>query len=147
EGTSGEVEMSLCLADDSIIPAKFSRSALSRDNSSIGLLITDLTSLKQQLEFTARLQAVQDEERRRIARELHDSVGQLLVAIGMNLDAIKAEAGRLGAGAVRAISDNESLVDQAASEIRTISYLLHPPLLDVVGLASTLRSYVDGFSE
>jgi len=120
---------------------------LSQDKSAIGVLITDLTSRKEQIEFASRLQNVQDEERRRIARELHDSVGQLLAAIAMNFQVVHAQASKLDSEAARAIADNAALVKQASSEIRTISYLLHPPLLDEVGLASTLDWYVEGFSE
>jgi signal transduction histidine kinase len=110
-------------------------------------LITDLTVRKQQAEFASRLQNLQDEERKRIARELHDSVGQLLVAISMNLSIVQSQSHLLDSTAARAVSDNSLLVDQVSSEIRTISHLLHPPLLDLAGLASALRWYVDGFSE
>lgn len=142
-----EGEMGLRLADGSVISANFSFSALTRDKSATGVLITDLTSQKQHMEFAARLQNMQDEERRRIARELHDSVGQLLAAIGMNISLVQAQAHKLDARAAGAVSDNVALVEQVSREIRTISHLLHPPLLDIAGLASALRWYVDGFSE
>ena len=144
---SSEGELPLQLSDGRLIPANFSFTVLSRDKSAIGVLITDLTSQKQQMEFTSRLQSVQDEERRRIARELHDSVGQLLAAIGMNVSVVRAQAGNLDSTAAQAVADNAALLEQASSEIRTISYLLHPPLLDDVGLASTLDWYVEGFSQ
>lgn len=144
---SSEGEMCLRLADGSLIPAHFSFSILSRDKSATGVLITDLTVRKQQAEFASRLQNLQDEERKRIARELHDSVGQLLVAISMNLSIVQSQSHLLDSTAARAVSDNSLLVDQVSSEIRTISHLLHPPLLDLAGLASALRWYVDGFSE
>jgi len=144
---SSDGEMRLHLADGSLIPANFSFSVLARDKSATGVLITDLTLQKQQVEFASRLQHMQDEERKRIARELHDSVGQLLAAIGMNIDIVLSQSHKLDAKAVRAISDNARLVEQVSSEIRTISHLLHPPLLDLAGLSSALRWYVDGFSE
>jgi len=144
---SSDGEMRLHLADGSLIPANFSFSVLARDKSATGVLITDLTLQKQQVEFASRLQHMQDEERKRIARELHDSVGQLLAAIGMNLDFVQSQSHKLDAKAARAISDNARLVEQVSSEIRTISHLLHPPLLDLAGLSSALRWYVDGFSE
>lgn len=144
---SKEGEMRLRLADSSLIPANFSFSLLSRDKSATGVLITDLRSQKQQMEFAARLQAMQDEERRRLARELHDSVGQTLAALGMNIGIIQAQSHKLDAAAARAVADDAQLVEQVSREIRTISHLLHPPLLDVAGLASALRWYVDGFSE
>lgn len=142
-----EGEMRLRLADGSVISASFSFSVLTRDKSATGVLIADLTSQKQQIDFAARLQTMQDEERRRIARELHDSVGQLLAAIGMNISVIQAQAHKLDARAAGAVSDNVALVEQVSREIRTISHLLHPPLLDIAGLASALRWYVDGFSQ
>jgi PAS domain S-box-containing protein len=144
---SSDGEMRLHLADGSLIPANFSFSVLARDKSATGVLITDLTLQKQQVEFASRLQHMQDEERKRIARELHDSVGQLLAAIGMNIDIVQAQSHKLDSKAARAISDNARLVEQVSSEIRTISHLLHPPLLDLAGLSSALRWYVDGFSE
>jgi len=98
-------------------------------------------------ELSARLLQIQDEERRRIARELHDSVGQMLAAVSMNLAHINRDAGLLTSGSSRALEDNIGLVEQISTEIRTISHLLHPPLLDEVGLQSALRWYIDGFSE
>jgi PAS domain S-box-containing protein len=98
-------------------------------------------------ELSARLLQIQDEERRRIARELHDSVGQMLAAVSMNLAHINRDASLLTSGSSRALEDNIGLVEQISTEIRTISHLLHPPLLDEVGLQSALRWYIDGFSE
>ena len=142
-----EGEMRLRRGDGSLISAKFSLSLLSRDKSAVGVLITDLTAQKQQEELASRIQQVQDDERRRIARELHDSVGQLLAAIGMNIAVVQAQAHNFDPMTARAVSENAVLVDEVSREIRTISHLLHPPLLDVAGLASALRWYVDGFSE
>jgi two-component system NarL family sensor kinase len=90
---------------------------------------------------------MRDEERRQIARELHDSVGQLLAALSMNLAIVRNQSDKLDSAAARAISENAAMVDQIGLEIRTISHLLHPPLLDAAGLASALRWYVDEFSE
>lgn len=97
--------------------------------------------------LSARLLQIQDEERRRIARELHDSVGQLLAAISMNTSNIHREKGKLSASAASAVSENVKLVEQVSNEIRTLSHLLHPPLLDEIGLLSALKWYIDGFSE
>ena len=88
---------------------------------------------------------MQDEERKRLARDLHDSVGQLLAAISMNMGTVLSRP--LDPVAARAAADNATLVEQITSEIRTISHLLHPPLLDEIGLASALSLYVEGFSE
>jgi PAS domain S-box-containing protein len=144
---SSEGEMHLRLADGNLIAANFSFSILSREQSATGVLITDLTSQKQQAELSSRLLQMQDEERRRIARELHDSVGQFLAAISMNIAVVSAEAHKLSPATANRVAENAVLVDQVSKEIRTMSYLLHPPLLDVAGLASALRWYVDGFSE
>jgi PAS domain S-box-containing protein len=98
-------------------------------------------------ELSARLLQIQDEERRRIARELHDSVGQMLAAVSMNMAQVHHEAAALGPDARKALEDNTALLEQLSGEIRTISHLLHPPLLDEVGLQSALQWYIDGFSE
>jgi len=95
-------------------------------------------------ELSARLLQLQDDERRRIARELHDSVGQMLVALTMNLSAVRLDVERLSKTA-NALADSENLVQEMSTEVRTISHLLHPPLLDEAGLLSALRWYVEGF--
>ncbi len=97
-------------------------------------------------ELSARLMRTRDDEQRRMARELHDSVGQLLVAIGMNIAVVSAEAHKLTPAAAECISENSQLVQEVSREIRTLSHLLHPPLLDEAGLASALRWYVEGFA-
>jgi len=108
----------------------------------------DLNTANENLqELSSRLQQIRDEERRQIARELHDSVGQLLAALGMNIAVVQRQSDRLDSAGARAVSENAAMVEQISREIRTISHLLHPPLLDVAGLASALRWYVDGFSE
>jgi len=105
----------------------------------------DLDTVNRNLrELSARLMQLQDDERRRIARELHDSVGQTLAALSMNLTTVRTDIEQLARTAV-ALTDSESLVREMVTEVRTISHLLHPPLLDELGLASALRWYVDGF--
>ena len=101
----------------------------------------------KEAELSARLLQVQDEERRRIARELHDGVGQLLSAVGMNISQILREKGKLSPAAVRAAEDMMFSIERASAEIRTVSYLLHPPMLDEIGLPTALRWYADGFAE
>jgi PAS domain S-box-containing protein len=98
-------------------------------------------------EVAAKLLQVQDDERRRIARELHDGVGQLLAAIGMNVSQVLREKERLSDPVARCVAENMTLIDQASSEIRTVSYLLHPPMLDEMGLSSALAWFVEGFSQ
>ncbi|HXN66000.1 MAG TPA: CHASE sensor domain-containing protein [Candidatus Acidoferrales bacterium] len=97
--------------------------------------------------LSTRLLQLQDEERRHISRELHDSSGQSLAALGMNLAIVKMEASKVSPEAAKAIAESVALVRSTTQELRTMSYLLHPPLLDEAGLDSTLRWYVDGFSE
>ena len=97
-------------------------------------------------ELTARLLQLQDDERRRFARELHDSVGQTLAALAMNLATAEADIEKL-LNTARTLSDSTAMVQDMSKEIRTISHLLHPPLLDEAGLSSALRWYIQGFVE
>ncbi len=97
--------------------------------------------------LSGRLLQLQDSERRRLARELHDSVGQIFAALSLNIATVQSQSHKLDALGARAVSENAELLEEASKQIRTISYLLHPPLIDVAGLASALRWYVDGFSE
>ena len=97
-------------------------------------------------DLSARLLDLQDEERRRIARELHDTTAQTLSALCMTLSL----ADRRGADAASTQSllvESQALADQALKEVRTLSYLLHPPLLDELGLSGAVRDYADGFAE
>ena len=95
--------------------------------------------------LSSRLMTMQDEERRRIAREIHDGLGQELAAAKMIMDGILAKD---SSPAMRKASgDASQLVDRAIQQVRTISHLLHPPLLDEVGLVSALRWFLDGLSE
>jgi PAS domain S-box-containing protein len=101
---------------------------------------------EQLQELSSRLQQGQDAERRRIARELHDSAGQLLAVLRLNLDHVRDGIGA-GHGVMSVIEQSEQLVDQLNSEIRTMSYLLHPPLLDETGLCGAAQWYARGLSE
>jgi signal transduction histidine kinase len=92
--------------------------------------------------LTARLLQLQDEERRRFSRELHDSLGQYLAAVKMNLDMFSNSQ-----PADRLLSEAMHLLEQSIVETRTISHLLHPPLLDEAGFASAARWYVEGFAQ
>jgi PAS domain S-box len=95
--------------------------------------------------LSSRMMTMQDEERRRIAREIHDGLGQELAAAKMILDGILA---RDSSPYLRQASQDASqLIDRAISQVRTISHLLHPPLLDEVGLVSALRWFLEGLSE
>lgn len=108
---------------------------------------SELDRVNQSLrDLSARLLQLQDDERRRIARDLHDSVGQLLAGLTMNLSAVRADIDRLSKTAA-ALTDSEALVQEMSKEVRTISHLLHPPLLDEAGLSSALRWYINGFAQ
>jgi len=98
-------------------------------------------------ELTGRLLRTQDEERRRMARELHDHAGQALAALGMHLSALRTLARNQDPRIISLVAESHEIADDLSKEIRTLSYLLHPPLLDEVGLESALRWFVDGFSE
>lgn len=95
-------------------------------------------------ELSARLLNVQDEERRNMARELHDSVIQGLAAAVINLSLMK-DTVQLDPEAARTLEETLKITEESVREIRTFSYLLHPPLLDVNGLQSALRWYVEGY--
>ncbi len=120
-------------------------------------LATTITSLQSEMqvrrtaeqqlrELSARLLRLQDEERRRIARDLHDSTGQTLTAMKLTLSAVE-KAVKPSQKAASLFRDLNTLADQALQEIRTISHLLHPPLLDEVGFSSAAQWYVEGFSK
>ena len=94
-------------------------------------------------DLSRRLLQAQDEERRRIARELHDSAGQTLTVLGMTIALIGKSAPKR-ADLHQQLRDAEQLVQQLHQEIRTMSYLLHPPLLDEAGLRAALTWYVEG---
>jgi signal transduction histidine kinase len=123
---------------------KQTETLLRQTQSEMEAIIDDRSEQLRQL--SARVISLQDEERRRIARELHDSAGQYLAAIEMNLSGLK-QTPNLEESLARPISDSLDLANLCTAEIRTISYLLHPPLLDEMGLASALGWYVEGFSE
>ncbi|HEV2492202.1 MAG TPA: PAS domain-containing protein [Terriglobia bacterium] len=114
-------------------------------------LAMDVTERKQAEEslrqLSDRLLHAQDEERRRIARELHDATAQSLAALAINLGVVETSSRELKPPARNALADSFALVESCTREIRTIAYLMHPPLLNELGLASALRWYVRGFAE
>jgi PAS domain S-box-containing protein len=97
-------------------------------------------------ELSGRLLQLQDEERRRLARELHDGATQNLMALAMNLSALR-ETTPPAANGNSSFAECLKLVDESLEEIRTVSFLLHPPLLETMGLSCALPSYVKGFSQ
>jgi signal transduction histidine kinase len=106
-----------------------------------------LEALNQELRrLSQSLMTAQDEERRRIARELHDGLGQDLTAAKMMLGALM-QPHQSNDAKERALSEANEMMDNAIKQVRTISHLLHPPLLDEMGLLSALRWYTDGFAK
>lgn len=114
-------------------------------------VMTEITKLKEAEQFTQdlsrRLIHLQDQEHRRISRELHDSVGQNLAALRMSLHALEQSAAILDEKGRLALRDAVSLAESAIQETRTVSYLLHPPVLDELGLIKALDWFVDGFAK
>jgi PAS domain S-box-containing protein len=98
-------------------------------------------------ELTGRLLRTQDEERRHMGRELHDHAGQTLVALELNFAALLEVAKSQDPAIISLVAQSRQLSDDLSKEIRTLSYLLHPPLLDEAGLKSALQWYVEGFSK
>jgi signal transduction histidine kinase len=106
-----------------------------------------LEALNQELNrLSNSLMNAQDEERRRIARELHDGLGQDLTAAKMMLGALN-QPHQSAEARDRAMAEANTMMDQAIKQVRTISHLLHPPLLDEMGLLSALRWYTEGFQK
>jgi two-component system, NarL family, sensor kinase len=102
------------------------------------------TSLRQ---LSGRLLQLQDEERRRIARDLHDVTGQKIALLSMSLDRLGRLVGTKDREAKDTFEESREVVRKIGEEIRTLSYLLHPPLLDESGLASAVRWYAEGFQK
>jgi PAS domain S-box-containing protein len=171
-GGSIREECQYCFADGTVRAADRTLTPIRDERGDVvmivatGLDITEARELRERLEIkvgertaelmqteaslrqvTGRLLQAQDEERRRIARELHDSAGQLLVALSMNLVPLEAHLQKIGSEFGKRLTDSVYLVDELSRQLRTMSHLLHPPLLDEAGLASALAWYVDGFAE
>jgi len=102
---------------------------------------------EQLRELSHRLMQIQDNERRHIARELHDSAGQILAALSMNLSNVAQQVKKAAPQLVKEAEDAQGLVHELSQEIRTTSYLLHPPLLDEGGLLDALLWYIRGLKE
>lgn len=97
-------------------------------------------------ELSAQLLRLQDEERRRLSRELHDSTGQYLDMLIADLKMLTRSAAVADGNAQRLLDESLSMAEECSRQMRTISHLLHPPLLDELGLESALRWYIDGFA-
>lgn len=117
-----------------------SEANLRRANDRLESLVEQRTAALRHL--SSRILSLQDDERRRIARELHDSLGQYLVGLKLNIDVLRRspEQPELWAQATE-------ILEQCVSEVRTLSCLLHPPMIDELGLASSAHWFVDGLSQ
>ena len=98
-------------------------------------------------QLSTRLLQLQDEERRRLGRELHDSLAQSVLAVNLNLAQAARSLKSKDDPARHALAEARKVLVEMSREIRTLSYLLHPPLLDELGLVSALKEYAEGFSE
>ena len=141
EGALRESEERLrTLADALDTQVQFRTQELQRRN------VAMVKQSRQLQDLSQRLLRMQDEERQHIARELHDSAGQTLAALGMTLSRIKEESST-NAQFGSHVKDAEEMVAQLTQEIRTTSYLLHPPMLDESGLQAALHWYVEGLAK
>jgi PAS domain S-box-containing protein len=129
------------LADALDTQVQFRTRELQRRNAEI------IGQSEQLRDLSGRLLLLQDEERRHIARELHDSAGQTLAALDMNLARLAEDAQHNPAQLAKDVADAQDLVQHLSQEIRTTSYLLHPPMLDESGLSYALRWFVQGLTE
>jgi signal transduction histidine kinase len=117
---------------------------LSQAHSELETLIQERTAELQRL--SQRLLKIQDEERRKISRDLHDSTGQTLTALKISVSFLQ-DRWKEDPASLAIISDVAQLADKALEEIRTMSYLLHPPLLDEVGFVCAAEWYIEGFAK
>lgn len=122
---------------------KHAEEALQRAHDELESLVQRRTATLRRL--SSRLQNVQDEERRKMARELHDSAGQYLAAVKMNLAQLDQAA--LSKEKLTVVAETEQLIDKCLAEVRTVSYLLHPPLMDEGGLSSAAKFFIEGFAK
>jgi len=104
-------------------------------------------SEKSLRQLSLRLLQTQDEERRRIGRDLHDSVGQYLVGLKMKVDALRSAAERTEREDISELAECSQMIEEAIKEVRTISYILFPPMLEELGLKSAIPWYLEGFTK
>jgi signal transduction histidine kinase len=130
--------------------AEKAKEALKRINEELAARVQERTAELERRnseiqDLSRRLLRVQDDERRRISRELHDSTGQLLVSLKLNLAVLANSQSAVQKQAL--IEGASAMVDEMTRQLRTMSYLLHPPLLDEAGLGPALKWYVEGFCQ
>jgi len=121
---------------------------LTRVNASLETEIADRKQKEELLrQLSGHLMSAQDQERRRIARELHDNSGQTLAAIAGNLSRIENLLPDSAPKVKNLVADTAAMAEQTSREIRTISYLLHPPLLEEAGLTAAIGWLANGFTQ
>ena len=136
-----------------VTAVKRAHEALERGNEALRKEIAEREAAQEQLRLSQQslrrlsgdLMRAQDEERRHFGRELHDSVGQYLTTLKMGLDALGSEAGGRPAG--RRLRECIELAEKSIAEVRTMSYLLYPPMLEEMGLHTAVSWYLDGFGK
>jgi PAS domain S-box-containing protein len=133
-------------------PAEVDLSSLSTGKTVLALAVVHDVTVRKRAEhdlhvLSAELMRLQDEERRRIGRDLHDSTGQTLAALELGLSQLQQYTRGPADGRRELLEHCARLATQCSTEIRTASYLLHPPLLDELGLLSALRWLADGFHQ
>ena len=154
EGSVQDYELEIRHRDGHVTPVLYNASVY-RDETGdvIGVFAAarDISERKRTEEalrqLSGRLLRLQDEERRRIARQLHETTAQGLAGLAVNLSIVKSSAADLSPRASACLSESLELAEQCSREIRTLSYLLHPPLVDEAGLAPALRWYTAGFAQ
>ncbi len=117
----------------------------------LAVFATEITERKRAHEQLRRLSGEllrsQDEERRKIARDLHDSMGQDFVALATMLGQLRASIPSAKREPRRLLSECKALADKCIRDVRTLSHVLHPPMLDQAGLGDAIRDYVNGFTK
>lgn len=148
------VEARMCRSDGVNVFALVSAALIGGERKSdaeVDGIVLDITERvvaeKNLSRLSSQLLQSQEEERKRMSRELHDTAASSLTAVVANLALLSKSDGSLNKKARQALAESLELAKKCLDEIRTISYLLHPPLLDELGLAAALRGYVDGFAK
>jgi PAS domain S-box-containing protein len=146
--TQGEITAILeFFSEEAKEPDEHLLAAMTSIGAQLGRVIERKRSEESLRHLSARLLRSQDEERRRIGRELHDSAGQYLAALLMNLDTLIGNASDANPAMRLKLSESLELANQCSAEIRTLSYLLHPPLLEDSGFGPAVRWLVEGYSK
>ena len=136
--------------DGTIFPVELNISLVKLDSEYLVAVARDITDRKSSeralRQFSDHLLRTQDKERRQLARELHDGVGSLVTGMSLALGRLRGLVDVRAPASAKLLRDWKALIQAAGDEIRTISYLLHPPVLDQLGLQATLKEFIEGFA-